>query len=255
MTPPAADQSPQSPHSRQSTHSSQSPPTTHSAAPPSAATRPRFATVLFDLDGTLADTIPLIVASYQHAFRTVLAQEVEETRARAWIGRPLLPALLEESPEHGHDLDRVYREWNLANTGRLIRRYPGVPELLGDLTAAGVTCAVATSKRRETARLALVGVGIDHLVDVVAALEDTTAHKPAPDPLLHAAAALGVDPTGCVYVGDATVDVLAARAAGMAAAAVTWGAGEPDALSATHPDVMVDTVPELAAYLLGRSDG
>ena len=119
------------------------------------APRPRFPVVLFDLDGTLADTIPLIVASYQHAFRTVLAEEVEEAPARAWIGRPLLPALLEESPEHGHELDRVYREWNLANTARLIQRYPGVPELLADLTAAGVTCAVATSKRRETARLAL----------------------------------------------------------------------------------------------------
>ena len=47
--------------------------------------------MLFDLDGTLADTIPLIVASYQHAFRTVLAQEVDEARARAWIGRPRSP--------------------------------------------------------------------------------------------------------------------------------------------------------------------
>jgi pyrophosphatase PpaX len=230
VTPPASDQTPE-------------------------ATRPRFATVLFDLDGTLADTIPLIVASYQHAFRTVLAEEVQESRARAWIGRPLLPALLEESPEHGHDLDRAYREWNLANTARLIRRYPGVIELLDDLIAAGVTCAVATSKRRETARLALHSVGIDHLVDVVAALEDTTAHKPAPDPLLHAAAALGADPADCVYVGDATVDVLSAQAAGMAAVAVTWGAGERDALVAAHPDALVDTVPELAAYLLGRGDG
>jgi pyrophosphatase PpaX len=211
--------------------------------------------VLFDLDGTLADTIPLIVASYQHAFRTVLAEEVEETRARAWIGRPLLPALLEESPEHGHELDRVYREWNLANTAALIRRYAGVPELLTELTAAGVTCAVATSKRRETARLALEGVGIDHLVEVAAALEDTSAHKPAPDPLLHAAASLGVEPGDCVYVGDATVDVLAARAAGMSAVAVTWGAGERDALLATGPDVLVDTVDDLRAYLLGRDDG
>jgi len=215
----------------------------------------RHRVVLFDLDGTLADTIPLIVASYQHAFRTVLAEEVEEGRARAWIGRPLLPALLEESPEHGHELDRVYREWNLANTPSLIRRYPGVPELLAQLTAAGVTCAVATSKRRETARLALVGVGIDHLVDVVAGLEDTAAHKPAPDPLLFAAASLGVDPAHCVYVGDATVDVLAARAAGMAAVAVTWGAGEREALVAAGPDALVDTVADLATYLLGRRDG
>jgi pyrophosphatase PpaX len=215
----------------------------------------RHPVVLFDLDGTLADTIPLIVASYQHAFRTVLAEEVQESRARAWIGRPLLPALLEESPEHGHELDRVYREWNLANTGRLIRRYAGVPELLETLTAAGATCAVATSKRRETARLALVSVGIDHLVDVAAALEDTTAHKPRPEPLLHAAATLGVEPADCVYVGDATVDVLAARAAGMAAVAVTWGAGEHAALVATGPDAVVDSVGDLTAYLVRDADG
>jgi pyrophosphatase PpaX len=219
------------------------------------AVRPRFHTVLFDLDGTLADTIPLIVASYQHAFRTVLSQDVDEARARAWIGRPLLPALLEEAPEHGHELDRVYREWNLANTSSLIRRYAGVPELLAALAEAGVRTAVATSKRRETARLALQGVGIDHLVDVVAGLEDTERHKPEPDPLLHAAASLGVDPRDCAYVGDATVDVLAARAAGMSAVAVTWGAGERSALAATTPDALVDTVPQLAAYLLGHGEG
>jgi pyrophosphatase PpaX len=219
------------------------------------AVRPRFQTVLFDLDGTLADTIPLIVASYQHAFRTVLAEEVDEARARAWIGRPLLPALLEEAPDHGHDLDRTYREWNLANTARLIRRYDGVPEMLLALEEAGVRTAVATSKRRETARLALEGVGIDHLVDVVAGLEDTTRHKPEPDPLLHAAASLGVEPADCVYVGDATVDVLAARAAGMAALAVTWGAGARAALEATEPDAVFDSVPALTAYLLGTSGG
>lgn len=217
--------------------------------------RPRFRTVLFDLDGTLADTIPLIVASYQHAFRTVLAEDVDEARARAWIGRPLLAALLEESPEHGHALDLAYREWNLANTSRLIRRYEGVPEMLLALADADVGTAVATSKRRETARLALEGVGIAHLVDVVAALEDTTRHKPEPDPLLHAAASLGVDPADCVYVGDATVDVLAARAAGMAALAVTWGAGERAELEATGPDAVLETVPDLTAYLLGPSEG
>ena len=227
-----------------------------SPAPDGAATTddlpgPRYRTVLFDLDGTLADTIPLIVASYQHAFRTVLAQEVEEARARSWIGRPLLPALLEEAPEHGHELDRVYRTWNLENTGRLIQRYPGVPEMLDALQRAGVTTAVATSKRRETARLALEGVGIAGVIDVVAGLEDTTRHKPEPDPLLHAAAELGVDPADCVYVGDATVDVLAARAAGMASVAVTWGAGERAALVATGPDAVVDSVPALTSYLLG----
>ncbi len=211
---------------------------------------PRWSTVLFDLDGTLADTIPLIVASYQHAFRTVTGEEVGEDRARAWIGRPLLDALLEESPEHGHELDRVYREWNLANTTRLIRRYDGVPRMLGRLRAAGVVTGVVTSKRRRTALLALEGVGVDDLVEVVAGLEDTEHHKPDPAPLLHGAEVLGVDPTGCAYVGDAVVDVLAARAAGMDAVAVTWGAGEAVALEAAGPVVTVHDVPELESVLL-----
>lgn len=214
---------------------------------------PRWPTVFFDLDGTLADTIPLIVASYQHAFRTVLGEEVDDARARAWIGRPLLEALLEESPEHGHALDATYREWNLANTAALIQRFDGVPELLEALTAAGVRVAVVTSKRQQTARLALEGVGIDHLVRVVAGLEDTERHKPAPDPLLHGAAALGVDAATCAYVGDATVDLQAARAAGMAAVAVTWGAGEREALAAERPDALVDDVAALRALLLGRA--
>lgn len=214
--------------------------------------QPRWETVLFDLDGTLADTIPLIIASYQHAFREVMGVEVDKAAARAWIGRPLLAALLEEAPEHGHELDRVYREWNLANTERLIRAYAGIPELLADLEAAGVRTAVVTSKRRETAVMALEHVGIAGRIDVVASLEDTTEHKPDPAPLHHAARVLGVDPATCVYVGDATVDVLAAQGAGMAAVAVTWGAGLRDDLAAVEPDRLCETVAELAQVLLAR---
>ncbi len=211
----------------------------------------RWPTIFFDLDGTLANTIPLIVASYQHAFREVRGEEIEDARARAWIGRPLLGALLEEDPDRGHELDRTYREWNLANTERLIERYDGVPEMLTALADAGANIHIVTSKRRDTARLALVGVGIEHLIEVVGGLEDTTQHKPHPEPLLTAAAKLDVDPANAVYIGDATVDILAAKAAGMAAVAVTWGAGERAALAATDPDTIVDTVADLTAYLLG----
>ena len=108
---------------------------------------------------------------------------------------------------------------------------------------------VVTSKRRNTASLALRSVGLDAAIDVVGALEDTEAHKPDPAPLLHGAAAFGVEPTQCLYVGDAVVDVQAARAAGMAAVAVTWGAGERADLAATQPDALVDSVAELTAFL------
>ncbi|HEY7718925.1 MAG TPA: HAD-IA family hydrolase [Pedococcus sp.] len=205
----------------------------------------RWPVVLFDLDGTVADTIGLIVASYNHAFRTVTGTERDEAEIRSWIGRPLIESFAAVAPGHAEELDRVYREWNLAHTEELLRPYPGIAELLVDLSAAGARTGVVTSKRRETAALALRGVGVDGLVPLLATLEDTTAHKPSPDPLLHGARVLGVDPGRCVYVGDAAVDVAAARAAGMAAVGVTWGAVGRDALEEAGPDAVVDTVAEL----------
>lgn len=208
-------------------------------------THPRWPVVLFDLDGTLADTIGLIVASYNHAFQAVLGTERDEAEIRSWIGRPLIESFAEVSPEHAEELDRVYREWNIANTERLLRVYDGVAELLRDLTAAGVRTGVVTSKRRQTALLAMRGVGIEGLAPLLGTLEDTERHKPLPDPLLHGAAKLGVEPADCVYVGDAAVDVAAARAAGMAAIAVSWGAVGREVLEAAEPDAVVDTVDEL----------
>lgn len=211
---------------------------------------PAHRVVLFDLDGTLVDTIPLIVASFQHAAREVLGLEVEQAQARAWIGRPLLPVMLEISPDHGVELDRVYREWNLAHTCQLIAPFAGIDALLASLAAAGVTTAIVTSKRQASARLALECVGLESMIDVVAALEDTDAHKPSPAPLQLALARLGAHADDAVYVGDATVDIAAARAAGMASVAVTWGAGLAPDLQAAGPDRLVDSVAELTAYLL-----
>ncbi|CCH78423.1 Phosphoglycolate phosphatase [Nostocoides japonicum T1-X7] len=207
--------------------------------------------VLFDLDGTLADTVGLIVASYHHALSTVVGRTRDAEEIRSWIGRPLLETFEELDPVHAVELDRVYREWNLAHTARLVQRYAGVPELLDRLGAAGVAVGVVTSKRREAAAAVLGAVGLDGRAALVGTLEDTTAHKPRPDPLLHGASALGLDPAACVYVGDAVVDVLAARAAGMASVAVTWGAGRADALRAADPTHLVDTVAALGTLLLG----
>ena len=205
----------------------------------------RWPVVLFDLDGTLADTIGLIVASYNHAFRTVMGTERDEAEIRSWIGRPLVESFAAVAPEHAEELDRVYREWNIANTERLLRAYPGVSALLTDLDHAGARTGVVTSKRRETALLAMRGVGIEGLAPLLATLEDTERHKPLPDPLLHGMRALGAEPAECVYVGDAAVDVAAARAAGMAAIGVSWGAVDAAALEAAGPDAVVDTVEEL----------
>jgi pyrophosphatase PpaX len=212
-------------------------------------TAPRWPAVLFDLDGTLVGTIPLIVASYNHALASVVGVTVPEEEIRSWIGRPLVETF-DAWPEHAAELDRIYRDWNLANHDDLIEEYAGMPALLAELAAAGVAMGVVTSKRRSTADVALEAVGIAGRLEIVVALEDTTVHKPRPEPMLLGAARLGVDPSTCVYVGDAVVDVEAARAAGMAVVAVSWGAGLPDQLKAAEPDFLVESVDDLRDVLL-----
>ena len=191
---------------------------------------PRWPAVVFDLDGTLVDTVGLIVASYQHAFRTVLGAEEDEARIRAWIGQPLIRAFREVSPERADELFATYLEWNSANTERLIRRYAGIDTMLAALDEAGVAVAAATSKLRGPAEMAVRLTGLAEHLDVLVTLEDT------------------------VYVGDAVVDVKAARNAGMSAIGVTWGAGTREAVATARPDVLADTVDDLVAALLpGRA--
>ncbi|WP_269457290.1 HAD family hydrolase [Pedococcus dokdonensis] len=166
------------------------------------------------------------------------------------MDRPPAPARAGGAlPRAGAELTDVYRTWNLANHDDLIRTVEGMPDLLDDLHAGGARTGVVSSKKGETVRLGLRAVGLADRIDVLAGQEETTLHKPHPAPLLYAAAQLGAAAYDCVYVGDATVDVEAARAAGMAAVAVTWGAGLEAALAATGPDALVTDVAGLRAAL------
>lgn len=207
--------------------------------------------MLFDFDGTLGDTIPLIVASYHHAIGTVAGQRAEEHEVRSWIGRPLLGVLQERYPAHADEMLRVYRQWNLANHDDLIREVEGVAGLIDDLDACGVRMGVVSSKKSDTVSLGLRALGLVGRIDVLAGQDETSRHKPHPEPLLYAARRLGAAPSDCVYVGDAVVDVQAAHAAGMAAVAVTWGAGVRDDLEAARPVAVVDDAASLRRVLLG----
>ena len=161
----------------------------------------RWPTLVFDLDGTLVDTIGLIVASYQHAFRTVLGHEEDEARIRAWIGRPLVRCFQEAAPDHADELFAAYTAWNEANTDAMVRSYAGVADLLGDLAAAGARVAVATSKRRPPAVRALELTRLTDLVPVVVTMEDTAVHKPDPTPLLLAVQRVGATLESVIAVG------------------------------------------------------
>lgn len=211
----------------------------------------RWPVVIFDLDGTLADTVGLIVASYQHAFRTHLGREVDAELIKSWIGRPLTQAFREYSPENWETLYATYLEWNTENTHRLIGSYEGISTMLEALTEAGVEVGIATSKRRESAQLAMEILNITPHIQTLVAMEDSELHKPDPTPLKLALSRLGKQPEDAVYIGDAVVDIVAGQAAGMSTIAVTWGAGVESDLQAAQPTAIARSAMELQQLLLG----
>lgn len=213
-------------------------------------TDPRWPTVLFDFDGTLANTIPLILASYRHTIERFGLEPADDATIQSWIGRTLPDMFTELAGAHrATELMDAYAAWQLDNVADHLLPYPGIDDLVGGLVDAGVRVGVATSRRRASAEVLAEALGLHTRLPLLVAMEDTEHHKPHAAPLLLAAERIGADVGSCVYVGDAVVDLGAADAAGMAGIAVTWGAGLPEALRAQPSVAVVDTVPQLGAVL------
>ena len=106
---------------------------------------PRFGTVLFDLDGTVVDTVALIRESHRHAVRTVLGLDLSDDELTANVGRPLIDQMRAFSDEHADALLAAQRSWNHAHTAELIASYPGMDDLLRRLHEAGCRIGIVTS--------------------------------------------------------------------------------------------------------------
>ncbi len=211
----------------------------------------RFPVVLFDLDGTVVDSGAIILASMRHATREVLGREYADEELLQAVGGPGLEAQMAAlAPERVEELVRAYRAHNEPLHEEL-EACAGMGEVLVRLHDEGRRLGVVTAKRRSTVELAFARVPVGHLFETVVGGDETERHKPHPEPLLLAAERLGADPAETAYVGDSPFDVLAAKAAGMYAVAVTWGRiHDCSKLEAAAPDAIVDTAEELLAVLL-----
>jgi pyrophosphatase PpaX len=215
---------------------------------------PGFDPVVFDLDGTVVDTVELIVESFRYATSTVLGKVLPDELIIAGVGRPLRTQMERLSAEHAQALYDVYREYNHRRHDELIRGYDGIEEVLDALKAAGRRTGIVTSKSRDTTGMAFRAIGLEDRFDVVVTASDTTEHKPSPVPLRLCLQRLGATAAGSIYVGDSPFDIQAGAAAGMTTAAVAWGVFSRDVLLAAGPDFWLDEPRELLALCL-RGEG
>ena len=206
--------------------------------------------ILFDLDGTLIDSIELIVQSFQHATATHLGAPITREEIIPTIGRSLAAELERIAPGNGAALLATYRTFMFANHDAFVTVYPGIVALLAALHARGIPTGIVTSKSRISAAPSFARFLLDREMAVIVAEDDTARHKPHPDPLLHAAKLLGLSPAACWYIGDSTHDMIAARAAGMTGIGAAWG---PNHASLLTP--LADAVAETPADVLMLLDG
>lgn len=206
--------------------------------------------VLFDLDGTLLDSAPDMLATVNRmrAARgkppmvlAALRPHVSRgARAMSAVAFPEVPS--ERVPDLVPEFLATYRE----ELGRHGAPFPGVEALLSALEAGGVRWGIVTNKPFDLARDLLSGLGWAQRCAMLVGGDSLAERKPHPMPLLHAAAALGLAPGECAYVGDDRRDIDAARAAGMASVVALWGyRPDDDDPVAWQGDTMVEAPERL----------
>jgi len=208
--------------------------------------RRTFSTFLFDLDGTLLDSVELILASYRHTALTHRGTAPDDAAWLAGLGTPLRTQLrlLSEDPAEIEAMVGTYREHNLANHDRMVRPYDGVVDAVRVLAVRG-PLGLVTSKLHHGAVRGLRAAGLEDAFTVIVGADDVDRHKPDPAPVLAALDRLGADPATTVFVGDSPHDMAAGRAAGVATAAALWGPFPRETLVPHHPDLWLHAPADL----------
>jgi len=206
-------------------------------------------TVLFDLDGTLIDSVRLILDSYHY---TLSAHGLPARSDEQWlrgVGTPLTAQFAEccDDQELMAALIATYREYNLAHHDRMVTVYPGVVAAVERIRAAGRRTGLVTSKNRSGALRGLALAKLELMMDVLVCADEVTNPKPHPEPVEKALKLLDADRSTTVYVGDSIHDMLSGRAAGVRTAAALWGPFGRAHLAGATPDYWLETPGDLVA--------
>src|SRR5262245_2021369 len=209
------------------------------------ATR-RSPTILFDLDGTLIDSIELILNSARYAFAALERPWPSDEEWMAGIGIPLFTMFgrYARDDDDRSALIAAYREYQLANHDRLVRCYDGVLDTVRELHARGHQMGVVTSKSEYLALRGLAHVGLARYMDTIVGCDASTRHKPDPEPVRIALHRLGCAPADAIFVGDSVHDVLAGNAAGVRTFAALWGAFRREDLEPGCPSEYLERISD-----------
>lgn len=212
---------------------------------------PTLRTILFDLDGTLIDSVQLILDSYRHTLAAHGLPPLSDDEWLRGVGTPLSAQFAPWRDDQGtmEAMINTYREYNLANHDRMVREFPGVVEAVRGVRARGLKTGLVTSKARQGALRGLRLVGLDDAMDVLVCADEVRNAKPHPEPVETAVRLLQADASTTLYVGDSIHDLRSGRAAGVRTAAVLWGPFTRAHLAPGEPDYWLEHPKGLLSLL------
>jgi pyrophosphatase PpaX len=208
---------------------------------------PDLQTILFDLDGTLIDSVDLIVDSYHYAYAAHGLPAQSREAILAGIGTPLRTVFgrITDDPGMIAAWIATYREYNLAHHDARVRAYDGTVAMVRQLKASGHRLGLVTSKNRAGALRGLALVGLADAMEVIVGADDVVNPKPHAEPVERALKVLDMPAESCIYVGDSHHDIHSGRSAGTWTAGVTWGPFDRAHLEIAAPDYICDTPQDL----------
>lgn len=218
------------------------------------ATTPRFDTFVFDLDGTLLDTLPDLVVLTNAVLRECGFPERTSAEVLSYVGNGVKALMYQAVPQDADEeaVEAAMRRWKelYPQYGyRLTKAYEGIPETVAELERRGARLGVLSNKF-DAGVQEVVGAYLPGLFAVAHGESADIPRKPDPTGLLRTIEELGSVPERTVYVGDSTGDVAVARNAGTYAVGVTWGYHEAERLRAAAADLVIDD-PRALLDLLG----
>jgi pyrophosphatase PpaX len=207
----------------------------------------QFKGYLFDLDGTLIDSIDLIFRAYRHTAERHLSIRLPDSVWREGLGTPLRQQLsaVTQDPDLIEAMVATYREYHFAHHEQAVKAYPEIVQVVAELAGRGVRLGVVTSKLRAGAERGLAATGLTEFFQTIVSAEDVSRPKPHPEPVETALQRLAVDAGEAVFIGDSPHDIAAGRQAGVATAGVLWGPFAREELARASADFLLESPGEI----------
>lgn len=211
-----------------------------------------FNTIIFDFDGTVANTNSLVIDSWQHVYQTLSGHKVDEAVIRTTFGEPLPTSMEKAFPNIPvEESIGIYRNHQKDIYEEMIEPFPGMVDLMRQLKEKGYKVGIATSRMKSSTLVGLRKFGVMDYIDALVTCDDTNKHKPDPEPVLISLERLQAKPEEALMIGDSMFDIKCAHNAGVKAVLVGWAEAvtEEDLQGSDAPEYQIEKAEDLFKIL------